>query len=188
MTISTDLHRFPLMVDNVEVKNYLSYLASVLGGRRFLSSPSIGTVTTVAEASLPVSLAVSPATSLVFVLDFDINSSTSECDLFLRMLKAMGKELDEVQIFILGSAGCDTPEKLFERLTELECKLIVSMVPELQLFENQLSGKNPNQYGQWVHWNGKQVMPVESPRELLKSPQKKRQAWQNLKNVMAELK
>ncbi len=41
--------------------------------------------------------------------------------------------------------------------------------------------------GRWRHWEGVEVLPTFHPAYLLRNPQAKREAWEDLKKLMARL-
>ena len=72
---------------------------------------------------------------------------------------------------------------LFRQLTFMQPKVIVTL--GLPAFQCLLKSKDSmgRSRGQWREWNGIKVMPTFHPAYLLRSPEKKRETWEDMKKV-----
>ena len=72
---------------------------------------------------------------------------------------------------------------LFRQLTFIQPKVIVTL--GLPAFQCLLKSKDSigRSRGQWREWNGIKVMPTFHPAYLLRSPEKKRETWEDMKKV-----
>jgi DNA polymerase len=112
-----------------------------------------------------------------------------------KMIAAMGYKREDV--YITNIVKCRppqnrTPERdevatceqfLFRQLAFIRPQVIVAL--GAPAFQCLLKTKEPisKSRGQWRDWNGVKVMPTFHPAFLLRVPEKKREAWEDLKKV-----
>ncbi len=112
-----------------------------------------------------------------------------------KIIAAIGRKRDDV--FIANVVKCRppgnrTPEKdetdtceqfLFRQIALIKPKVIVALgSPAFQcLFRTKEAISRAR--GEFRDWNGIQVMPTFHPAYLLRSPDKKREAWEDMKKV-----
>jgi DNA polymerase len=112
-----------------------------------------------------------------------------------KIIAAIGRKRDEV--YIANVVKCRppqnrTPEKdetdtcepfLFRQIALIKPKVIVALgSPAFQcLFRTKEAISRAR--GEFRDWNGIQVMPTFHPAYLLRSPDKKREAWEDMKKV-----
>ncbi|HXG66310.1 MAG TPA: uracil-DNA glycosylase [Blastocatellia bacterium] len=112
-----------------------------------------------------------------------------------KMIAAMGYKREDV--YIANVVKCRppqnrTPERdevatceqfLFRQLAFIRPRVIVAL--GAPAFQCVLKTKEPisKSRGQWRDWNGIKVMPTFHPAFLLRVPEKKREAWEDLKKV-----
>lgn len=112
-----------------------------------------------------------------------------------KIIDAIGFKREDVyitNIVLCRPPGNRTPERdeietckqfLFRQLAFIRPKVIVALgSPAAQCI---LGIKEPitKIRGQWHEWNGIKVMPTFHPAYLLRSPDKKREAWEDMKKV-----
>ena len=112
-----------------------------------------------------------------------------------KIIAAIGLEREEVYIANIVKCrppGNRTPERdevetcepfLFRQLALIKPRVIVALgLPAFQcLLRTRESISRAR--GQWREWNGTKVMPTFHPAYLLRSPDKKREAWDDMKKV-----
>lgn len=112
-----------------------------------------------------------------------------------KIIAAIGLRREDVYISNIVKCrppGNRTPERdevatceqfLFRQLAVIQPRVIVALgAPAFQCI---LRTKEPitRARGQWRDWNGVKVMPTFHPAYLLRVPEKKREAWEDLKKV-----
>ena len=116
-----------------------------------------------------------------------------------RMIQAMGYQRD--QVYVCNVVKCRPPENRTPRPDEAgACEPFLSRQLELvnprfivtlgRCATENLGLVEPGARGwrgRWRMWNGVPAMPTYHPAFLLRSPQFKRQVWQDLQQVMARL-
>jgi len=112
-----------------------------------------------------------------------------------KIIEAIGLRREDVYICNVVKCrppGNRTPERdevatcepfLFRQLAFIQPKVIV--VLGLPAFQCLLKSKDSmsRSRGQWRDWNGIKVMPTFHPAYLLRSPEKKRETWEDMKKV-----
>jgi DNA polymerase len=112
-----------------------------------------------------------------------------------KIIEAIGLRREDVYICNVVKCrppGNRTPERdevatcepfLFRQLAFIRPKVIV--VLGLPAFQCLLKSKDSmsRSRGQWREWNGIKVMPTFHPAYLLRSPEKKRETWEDMKKV-----
>ena len=112
-----------------------------------------------------------------------------------KIIEAIGLRREDVYICNVVKCrppGNRTPERdeiatcepfLFRQLAFIQPKVIV--VLGLPAFQCLLKSKDSmsRSRGQWREWNGIRVMPTFHPAYLLRSPEKKRETWEDMKKV-----
>ena len=112
-----------------------------------------------------------------------------------KIIEAIGLRREDVYICNVVKCrppGNRTPERnevatcepfLFRQLAYIQPKVIV--VLGLPAFQCLLKSKDSmsRSRGQWREWNGIKVMPTFHPAYLLRSPEKKRETWEDMKKV-----
>jgi DNA polymerase len=112
-----------------------------------------------------------------------------------KIIAAIGMKRDEC--YIANVVKCRppqnrTPERdevatceqfLFRQLSFIRPKVIVALgSPAFQCLMKTKDTITRSR-GQWLDWNGIKVMPTFHPAYLLRSPDKKREAWEDMKKV-----
>jgi uracil-DNA glycosylase len=102
--------------------------------------------------------------------------------LLIKILQAMGLEKDAVCICDISS-----PLALKNRIKRVKPEVIITFGKEASNLI--LSNNNPLQYlrGRFHEFCGIKVMPTWHPLYLLDNPDKKRDVWEDMKNVMKSL-
>ena len=112
-----------------------------------------------------------------------------------KIIAAIGLRREEVYIANVVKCrppGNRTPEKdetstceqfLFRQLGFIRPSVIVTLGSPA--FQTILRTKDPitRARGEWRDWNGVKVMPTFHPAYLLRAPEKKREAWEDMKKV-----
>ena len=112
-----------------------------------------------------------------------------------KIIEAIGLKREDVYICNVVKCrppGNRTPERdevstcepfLFRQLNFIQPKVIV--VLGLPAFQCLLKTKDSisRARGEWREWNGIKVMPTFHPAYLLRSPEKKRETWEDMKKV-----
>jgi len=112
-----------------------------------------------------------------------------------KIIEAIGMRRDEVYIANIVKCrppGNRTPERdevatcepfLLRQLAFIKPEVIVALGSPA--FQCLLRTREPitRARGQWREWNGIKVMPTFHPAYLLRSPDKKREAWEDIKKV-----
>ena len=112
-----------------------------------------------------------------------------------KIIEAIGLKREDVYICNVVKCrppGNRTPERdeaatcepfLFRQLAFIRPKVIV--VLGLPAFQCLLKSKDSmsRSRGEWREWNGIKVMPTFHPAYLLRSPEKKRETWEDMKKV-----
>jgi DNA polymerase len=112
-----------------------------------------------------------------------------------KIIEAIGLRREDVYICNVVKCrppGNRTPERdevatcepfLFRQLAFIRPKVIV--VLGLPAFQCLLKSKESmsRSRGEWREWNGIKVMPTFHPAYLLRSPEKKRETWEDMKKV-----
>jgi uracil-DNA glycosylase family 4 len=112
-----------------------------------------------------------------------------------KIIEAIGLRREDVYICNVVKCrppGNRTPERdevatcepfLFRQLAFIRPKVIV--VLGLPAFQCLLKSKDSmtRSRGEWREWNGIKVMPTFHPAYLLRSPEKKRETWEDMKKV-----
>ena len=112
-----------------------------------------------------------------------------------KIIEAIGLRREDVYICNVVKCrppGNRTPERdevetcepfLFRQLAVIQPKVIV--VLGLPAFQCLLKSKDSmsRSRGLWREWNGIKVMPTFHPAYLLRSPEKKRETWEDMKKV-----
>ncbi len=112
-----------------------------------------------------------------------------------KIIHAIGLRREEVYITNIVKCrppGNRTPERdevatceqfLFRQLAVIKPALIVTLGSPA--FQCLLKTKEPisRSRGEWREWNGIRVMPTFHPAYLLRVPEKKREAWEDMKKV-----
>jgi uracil-DNA glycosylase len=112
-----------------------------------------------------------------------------------KIIAAIGLEREQVYIANIVKCrppGNRTPERdevetcepfLFRQLALIKPRVVVALGSPA--FQCLLRTREPitRARGQWRDWNGMRVMPTFHPAYLLRSPDKKREAWDDMKKV-----
>jgi DNA polymerase len=112
-----------------------------------------------------------------------------------KIISAIGMKRDEVYISNVVKCrppGNRTPERdetatceqfLFRQLALIRPKVIVALgSPAFQCLLRTKETISRSR-GQWREWNGVKVMPTFHPAYLLRTPEKKREVWDDMKKV-----
>lgn len=112
-----------------------------------------------------------------------------------KIIAAIGMKREEVYIanvVMCRPPGNRTPERdevatcepfLFRKLALIRPKVIVALgSPAFQCLMRSKETISKSR-GEWREWNGIQVMPTFHPAYLLRSPEKKREVWEDMKKV-----
>lgn len=112
-----------------------------------------------------------------------------------KIIAAIGMKREEVYIanvVMCRPPGNRTPERdevatcepfLFRKLALIRPKVIVALgSPAFQCLMRSKETISKSR-GQWREWNGIRVMPTFHPAYLLRSPEKKREVWEDMKKV-----
>jgi DNA polymerase len=112
-----------------------------------------------------------------------------------KIIAAIGLKREEVYISNIVKCrppGNRTPERdevatceqfLFRQLALISPKVIVALGSPA--FQTLVRTKETitRARGEWREWNGIMIMPTFHPAYLLRSPDKKREAWEDMKKV-----
>ena len=112
-----------------------------------------------------------------------------------KIIEAIGLKREDVYICNVVKCrppGNRTPERdetstcepfLFRQLAVIQPEVIVAL--GLPAFQCLLKSKESmsRARGEWRDWNGIKVMPTFHPAYLLRSPEKKRETWEDMKKV-----
>ncbi len=120
--------------------------------------------------------------------------------LLTKMIES-GMELKRSDVFICNVVKCRPPENrnpeldevatcepfLHQQLDIIQPKVIIALGKFAAQSLLQTTTPISRLRGQWFEYKGIKLMPTFHPSYLLRSPQEKRKAWEDLKKVMAEL-
>jgi len=74
---------------------------------------------------------------------------------------------------------------LFEQIEIVDPKIIIPLgATALKRFMQDDSLRITRLRGQWMHWQGRLVMPVYHPAALLRNPALKRETWEDFKKIV----
>ncbi len=116
-----------------------------------------------------------------------------------KILEACGFRRDD-HIFISNIVRCRPPQNRAPKPEEREACLPYLM-RQIELVDPQIiillgatalkglihpDARITQMRGQWIHWNGRLVMPTYHPSALLRNPNMKRPVWEDMKLVVAK--
>jgi DNA polymerase len=119
--------------------------------------------------------------------------------LLTQMIEAMG--LQRRDVYICNVVKCRPPENrlpqpdeieqcspfLLRQIAVLQPKVVVSLGACAMRTLLGITEGITKVHGQWFDWQGTRLMPIYHPAYLLRDPNKKPEAWQDLQKVMAYL-
>jgi len=169
----------------------LHYLSSVLGIQSFVMPKAMPQCEVpLFELSEPIQKTVHKETRLVAFFpmdaaDFPLKGEAAE--LVTKMIRAMKlAPTDVLSAEWLHSPIAELPKQILELFIQARnasCPVVIFGFEEARDF----MGKGLK-LGEWTEMSGARVLATHSPQELLKSPERKKNAWLHLQCVMGELR